>query len=166
MRYSDSLQGFPEDALRTAVAGRAVLEVREHFFVHDNVPHLTLVLLLGDAGAERSRVDRAPDPGKDLPANLRGLYRELRHWRNERAKQDGVPSYVIMRNALVAEICRRLPRTLAELREIEGVGEATCARYGEAVLGLIPEDLLGDDTSGDPSAAGEGDEGGPEGRQQ
>ena len=32
LRYSDGLQGFPEEALRKATAGRDVLAVREHFF--------------------------------------------------------------------------------------------------------------------------------------
>jgi hypothetical protein len=27
-----------------------VLEAREHFFVHGNVPHMAVVLLLGDTG--------------------------------------------------------------------------------------------------------------------
>ena len=37
LRYNEALQGFPEDALRTATFGREVLNVSEHFFVHGNV---------------------------------------------------------------------------------------------------------------------------------
>ncbi len=44
LRYQEGVQGFSEDALRQATAGREVLEVREHFFTHGNVPHLALVL--------------------------------------------------------------------------------------------------------------------------
>jgi hypothetical protein len=40
LRYQEGQQGFPEGALRQATAGREVLEVREHFFTHGNVPHL------------------------------------------------------------------------------------------------------------------------------
>ncbi len=36
------MQGFPEAALRQATAGREVLEARDHFFTHGNVPHLAL----------------------------------------------------------------------------------------------------------------------------
>ena len=144
LRYSDNLQGFPERALREAVSGKEVLDVREHFFVHGNVPHLTMVLLLGDGSAKARAYERAQDPAAELPDKLRSLYRSLRIWRNERAKRDGVPSYVIMRNGILAEICRKLPRSLSELKEIEGVGEATCARYGKELLGMIPEELRGD----------------------
>lgn len=140
LRYSDGLQGFPEDALRTATAGREVLEVREHFFVHGNVPHLALVLLLGDgAGGTRPANARSDEnPELELAENLRPLYRALRQWRNDEAKKVGVPPYGILRNAQVAEICRRLPRSLAALREIEGIGEATCGKYGAAILALLP----------------------------
>jgi hypothetical protein len=47
LRYSDGTQGFPEEALQKASAGREVLDAREHFFVHGNVPHMAVVLLLG-----------------------------------------------------------------------------------------------------------------------
>ena len=142
MRYSDGLQGFSEDALRSATSGREVLDVREHFFVHGEVPHLVLVLLLGDApgsATARSSSRAEENPEQELPEALRPLYRSLRQWRNETAKQAGIPSYAILRNAQLAEICRRLPRSLAALREIEGIGEATCTRYGSAILALLPE---------------------------
>ena len=43
-----------------------------------------------------------------------------------------------VRNAQIAEICRRLPRSLAAFKEIEGIGEATCNKYGAAILAQIP----------------------------
>lgn len=137
LRYQESVQGFVEEALTRATAGREVLEVREHFFMHGNVPHLALVLLLGDAPA-MARRRGGPDPGDELPEDRKALYRALRKWRNERARADGVPSYIIARNVQLAEICRRLPRTLAELKEIEGIGEATCKKYGQEILTHIP----------------------------
>jgi len=142
LRYGEGLQGFPEDALREATAGREVLAVREHFFLHGNIPHLALVLLLGDGPATGQRPASRPedDPGLQLPDSLRPLYRTLRQWRNDEAKKVGIPSYVILRNIQLAEICRRLPRSLAALREIEGVGEATCTKYGAAILALIPKE--------------------------
>lgn len=140
LRYSDGIQGFSEDALLKTSSGREVLDAREHFFVHGNVPHMAVVLLLGDAAVSRGRRPPGPDPGKELPEDRKALYRTLRTWRNERAKTDGVPSYVIARNVQVAEICKRLPRSLAELKEIDGIGEATCEKYGRDILARIPEE--------------------------
>lgn len=137
LRYQEGVQGFVEEALTRATAGREVLEVRDHFFTHGNVPHLALVLLLGDA-RDTARRRQGPDPGDELPEERKALYRALRTWRNERARADGVPSYIIARNVQLAEICRRLPRTLAELKEVEGIGEATCEKYGQDILARIP----------------------------
>ncbi len=95
MRYQEGLQGFPEDALRAATFGKTVLDVREHFFLHGNVPHLALVLQLGDApayadaGGFRPRGPDAPDPAEGLTDAQRGVYRALRAWRNETARAEG-----------------------------------------------------------------------------
>lgn len=95
MRYQEGLQGFPEDALRAATSGKTVLDVREHFFLHGNVPHLALVLQLGDApayadaGGFRPRGLDAPNPAEGLTDAQRGVYRALRAWRNETARAEG-----------------------------------------------------------------------------
>lgn len=141
LRYQEGTQGFPEAALRQATAGREVLEAREHFFTHGNVPHLALVLMLGDgpSAAEgwRPRDPNAPNPEELVPEDRRAMYRDLKKWRNERAKADGKPAYAIARNIQVAEIVNRAPKTLAELKEIAGIGEAFCRDYGEPVLELV-----------------------------
>jgi superfamily II DNA helicase RecQ len=144
LKYDTQLEGFPEEPLRAAQACGELLEVREHFFERGGVPHLALTLLLDESGKAAERALRPAgeaDPGEALPEAVRHLYRALRQWRNERAKAEGVPAYALFRNAQLAEVCRRLPRSLAALREIEGIGEATCRKYGEALLAMIPADL-------------------------
>ncbi len=142
LEYDERLRGFPQEVLDRACAGGHLLEVREHFFVHAGHPHLAFVLVVDDAAA-RPQGGAEADPGRALAAALQPLYRSLRHWRNERAKAAGVPAYVLFRNAQLVEVCRRLPETLAALREIDGIGEATCAKYGAEVLALIPAELRG-----------------------
>lgn len=146
LRYQEAPQGFPEGALRQATAGREVLEVREHFFTHGNVPHLALVLLLGDGPSEggfRARDPNAPDPEESIPEDRRPIYRDLKRWRNERAKVDGRPAYAIARNTQLAEIVNKAPKSLAELKQIDGIGDAFCRDYGAAVLELV--NRTGDD---------------------
>ena len=140
LRYDEGMQGFPECALRQATAGREVLEAREHFFLHGSVPHLALVLLLGDGPSSegwKPRDPNAPNPEESVPEGLRPVYRELKRWRNDRAKADGKPAYAVARNAQLAEIVNRAPKSLAELKEVAGIGEAFCRDYGAAVLGLM-----------------------------
>lgn len=141
LRYQEGTQGFPESALRQATVGREVLEAREHFFTHGNVPHLALVLMLGDGPhvgeGFRPRDPNAPNPEELVPEDRRSLYRDLKKWRNERAKADGKPAYAIARNTQLAEIVNRAPKSLAELKEIAGLGDAFCRDYGEPVLELV-----------------------------
>jgi len=141
LAYHESLGGFPQQAVDQACAGGALIEVRDHFFIHGGVPHLALVLLLDEAGGPGRGKVPEQDPGRELPEALQPLYRTLRQWRNEQAKADGLPAYVILRNTQLAEICRKLPRTLAALREVEGIGEGTAGKYGKEILALIPGDL-------------------------
>ena len=82
LRYQEGMQGFPEGALRQATAGREVLEAREHFFLHGSVPHLALVLLLGDGPSSvegwKPRDQNAPNPEESVPEERRPVYRDLK----------------------------------------------------------------------------------------
>lgn len=146
LRYSDALQGFPEEALKAATFGREVLNVSEHFFMHGNVPHLLLVLSLSDipryenSVSYRVREVNAPNPEDELTDEQKMIYRALKQWRNETSKAEGRPAYAIARNAQLAELVKVSPKTLAALREVDGFGEGFCGRYGEKLL-LMMKDL-------------------------
>lgn len=166
LRYDDNLTGFPEEPLRAATSGREVLAIREHFFVHGGVPHLTLVMELG-GGAETRRPERpagAPDIMATLPPDRRKMYLDLKRWRNERAQRDGLPPFVVLRNELHAEICRRAPHSMAALKEISGIGEKTVEKYGADIVGMIPEEMHdelrgpvgADRVAGEPGTGGVG----------
>ena len=148
LRYNEALQGFPEDVLKVSTFGREVLNVSEHFFVHGNVPHLTLVLSLGDspryenAGSCRPRDPNAPNPEDGLTDEQKTRYRALKTWRNETAKAEGRPAYAIARNTQLAELVKSVPKSLAAIKEIEGLGEGFCEKYGKKVL-----ELMGDGSS-------------------
>ena len=102
MKYNEGQQGFSEEALRSATFGRDVLACETHFFTHGGAPHLTLVLQLADASgfdADRPfkpRDPNVPNPEDALPEELRGVYRDLKKWRNDKAKSEGRPAYAIV----------------------------------------------------------------------
>jgi ATP-dependent DNA helicase RecQ len=65
------------------------------------------------------------------------LRQRLREWRTGLAKEMSVPAYVILHDATLDAICRTRPRTIAELRDVPGIGERKAARFGEAILKIV-----------------------------
>ena len=61
----------------------------------------------------------------------------LRAWRLERARQDGVPPYVVFHDTVLRAIADARPASLGELSQISGVGPAKLERYGDALLALL-----------------------------
>ncbi|MGH3008558.1 MAG: ATP-dependent helicase [Gaiellaceae bacterium] len=61
----------------------------------------------------------------------------LRAWRLERAREDGVPPYVVFHDTVLHEIAAAQPKSLGDLAQIAGVGPAKLERYGPDVLALL-----------------------------
>ena len=77
---------------------------------------------------ERRRVD-----AEALPPS----FAALREWRLKRAKDDGVPAYVVFHDRTLAEIAERAPTTRGELATVSGVGPAKLERYADDVLAAL-----------------------------
>jgi ATP-dependent DNA helicase RecQ len=85
----------------------------------------------------RKRASRAPSRlGVDKSSTLWNALRELRQ---ELAKRQGVPPYVIFHDKTLAQMVELRPRTSAEFGELSGVGERKLARYADAFLAVIRE---------------------------
>jgi len=61
----------------------------------------------------------------------------LRTWRLERAREDGVPPYVVFHDTVLRRIADARPASLAELSQVSGVGPAKLERYGDQLLALV-----------------------------
>ncbi|MET8967289.1 DNA helicase RecQ [Streptomyces hydrogenans] len=84
----------------------------------------------------RSGKSRVP---VDLPAEAVPVFEALRAWRAATAREQGVPAYVVFHDATLREIATTVPRSVAELGTVGGVGEAKLAKYGEGVLEALAE---------------------------
>ncbi|HEX6680139.1 MAG TPA: ATP-dependent DNA helicase UvrD2 [Gaiellaceae bacterium] len=85
---------------------------------------------LGVSTRSETRPRRSED---ELPP----AFRTLRQWRLERAKADEVPAYVVFHNSTLEAIAEQVPRTLAELAAVPGVGPSKLERYGPEVLAAL-----------------------------
>jgi ATP-dependent DNA helicase RecQ len=88
---------------------------------------------------ETSRVGRrGRGKGKEIAADVDPDLREyLREWRRATAKQNGIAAFIIMHDTSLDELCRRRPRTLAELLSVSGFGERKTELYGEQILDAL-----------------------------
>ncbi|MFK4144491.1 DNA helicase RecQ [Streptomyces sp. NPDC004065] len=84
------------------------------------------------SGRSRGRAAAAELPEELLPA-----FEALRAWRAERAREQGVPAYVIFHDATLREIVTVGPASVEELGTVGGVGEKKLATYGEGVLEVL-----------------------------
>lgn len=117
-----------------------LLDAQQHFFVHEGQPRLCLVLRYREPLQPAAPPPhRRSDPVAELPEADRALFETLRRWRNERAKRDGRPAYVLFQNGQLALVARLRPTTLAALQAIPGIGDAKVRDYGQELLSLVAQ---------------------------
>lgn len=75
----------------------------------------------------------------ELSATEQRVYERLRAWRGERAREDGVPPYVIAHNATLLQIARQHMSLAAteDLAPITRFGAQRATRYGSDILRLL-----------------------------
>jgi ATP-dependent DNA helicase RecQ len=73
----------------------------------------------------------------DQPQADPGLREYLREWRRMMAAEQNTAAFVILHDTTLDEICRLQPTTIAELRQVTGIGERKAQLYGEEILGAL-----------------------------
>ncbi|MFN3650004.1 MAG: RecQ family ATP-dependent DNA helicase [Armatimonadota bacterium] len=89
-----------------------------------------------EAGVRARDSSRAPalHPTTDQES---ALFELLRAWRREKAREEGVPAYVIFHDRVLYAIATEQPRSLSALSDIPGVGRSKLHAYGEEVVALV-----------------------------
>ncbi|MEO7410671.1 MAG: RQC domain-containing protein, partial [Sphingomicrobium sp.] len=96
-------------------------------------------------------------PPKRRPKARRGaehlphdpLFEALRAWRRDRAKEMGVPPYVIFHDSTLRDVAARKPSSLNALSAIDGIGDTKLEKHGESLLSALGEAM----ETGDATAA-------------
>jgi ATP-dependent DNA helicase RecQ len=82
----------------------------------------------GDLAPVSAGRDEAGDP------HLRGA---LRAWRSEVARKRGVPAYVVLHDSTIDGIAALRPASMAQLRDIPGIGDKKLEHYGDELIALV-----------------------------
>jgi ATP-dependent DNA helicase RecQ len=72
-----------------------------------------------------------------VPVAVADLFALLAEWRTETARKNAVPSYVILTDATLADLCATRPRTQEELLRISGIGARKAELYGAELLNTL-----------------------------
>ena len=72
-----------------------------------------------------------------LPPEQFTVFARLRQLRKDLAEKEGVPVYAVFTNEQLAGMVRQPCKTAADLRKIEGIGDARVEKYGAAMLAAL-----------------------------
>jgi len=112
------------DAARPILKGETVLTLRRH------------------SVRSKSKTSKAPrsrqsNSGLAMAGGDAPVFEALRLWRAEKAREQGVPAYVILHDRTLTELAIQRPQSPNALLQIPGIGLAKAERYGEALLALL-----------------------------
>ena len=120
-----ALDDGPYPVLKLAPACLPILQGKEKFEILELAAQKTEGGGVGSEG--KPRATRAAADIEDVDQELFGRLKALRR---TFAQRQNVPPYMVFSDKTLHEMCRHLPKTLAALREISGVGDAKRDKYG------------------------------------
>ncbi len=143
LAFDPELGRFDDEPLQRFLADKDLLGLRDHFFDHLGQPHLALVLVYRPVIAAAKPEENAGkkvqrEAWRDLLEKSDWpLFNTLREWRAQKAKDQGIPPYIICTNRELAQVVRTRPRTVSKLGEIEGFGSAKLKKYGKDIVSYL-----------------------------
>ena len=168
LRFSRRLGGIDDEPLQRLLHGHELVARTERLYHHDGLPHLLVSVLyrlatLPEPARQVEAGHAAPPPAptvsppkkerhrKEGKSDWRALLEEkdaplfesLRAWRTERARSEAVPPYIVLTNVQLARVAGERPRSLAGLKKIPGFGESRLKRFGEDLLKMVAEGVIG-----------------------
>ena len=90
---------------------------------------------------EKRKNKSRPDPAKELDEQEKQAYDALRSWRAARARQEGIPPYMIANNKQLAKMVKLRSATKSALAKVDGIGDAKTTKYGDEILQTIAQHL-------------------------
>ena len=129
-----------EEELNRFLRSQRVVTVKTELIQPGNAPcwcFLVEYLQGGTDSNAKSATRNRVDYKQVLSETDFALYSKLREIRKQLADSESIPVYAICTNEQLAEMVTTRARKLADLKKVNGFGEAKCNKYGEALLAAI-----------------------------
>lgn len=79
---------------------------------------------------------RPREAALDVDTDLLDFFKE---WRRKTSLEAKVPAYIVLSDAALEDLCRKMPGSRDELLGVSGIGERKAEMYGEAILAAFAE---------------------------
>lgn len=76
-------------------------------------------------------------PSKEETSEHPDLFKALRAYRTTMAQDEGIQHYQVFTQKSLFAMCKSLPTTLSQLKEIHGIGKAKLNKYGDDIIDII-----------------------------
>ncbi len=76
---------------------------------------------------------------RDVPRELHGLLSALWEWREAEAQRRDIPPFKIANDSVLVTLAEQAPVSYSVLQRMNGLGDYTLSRYGDALLNVIRE---------------------------
>ncbi len=73
----------------------------------------------------------------ELTDEEKNIYATLKHWRQDKATQLNIPSFMVCHNTELHTISKIKPQNLDELSKIKGFGGQKISKFGDDILALL-----------------------------
>ncbi|SCZ81581.1 NERD domain-containing protein [Acidaminobacter hydrogenoformans] len=117
---------------------KKMLEIAESYLGYHkekSIDYSQKYQLLTDAQEVEDVINLMPTPAVSLEETE--VYKRLKEYRLKKSREENIKAYYIYNNVQMEELIRAMPKTIEEMMQISGFGEAKCAKYGEDILGVL-----------------------------
>jgi superfamily II DNA helicase RecQ len=121
---------FDDDEVNKFIINKKIFEYKINFFCEDNRNYWTVIIVY-ETVIEKVSIS------KEMTEVERILFDKFREWRKETAENEGIPVYIVATNNQIASIIRLRPKSLEQLKTIDGFGKKKIEKYGKIIVEKI-----------------------------
>lgn len=90
---------------------------------------------IGSRSPRKAKSGVTEKPKEDLVSYLKKVRKTI-------ADREGIPAYIVFSDATLRDMAAKMPRDMASMKDVTGVGELKSARYGAVFLKAISDYML------------------------
>lgn len=149
--FDHNNQTFYEDELNDFMLKNSIKNLKTGFFNSSSNSYWTVFVEYENILKPHEKEETE----KQLTQPQKLLMEKLFQFRRQRAEKDGVPVFIIATNSQFRDIAIRTPKTIDQLKRINGFGKKKIQKYGKDIIDAVKSVYTMDSTGKDDSKGSE-----------